>query len=122
MFPSASVDIAAAAVATCCSLPATFRLFGAMTSTVVEIRDGFIKDEFAKQCEPYQRPYEFLYTGRLPEVGQRTETQITSLNGNWCRLSGIVTEVGELPTFDMWVTVSFYFSRVAAIYLIFLPV
>ncbi|KAL3939069.1 MAG: hypothetical protein SGARI_001504, partial [Bacillariaceae sp.] len=72
----------------------------------IRIQDGFVKDDFAQQCEPFQRPYKFLWTGRVPEVGQRTETQITTAEGAWLRLSGIVTEIGEEPTFDQWVTTS----------------
>ena len=74
---------------------------------MIEFEAAYVRDGMAKQKEPYQRPYEFLYTGRAPAVGQRTETQLTArTNGSWCLLSGIVTEVGELPTFDMWITVS----------------
>lgn len=74
---------------------------------MVEFEDAFIRDEMAKDKEPFQRPYEFLFTGRKPKVGQRTETQLNVAGGQWCVLSGIVTEVGELPTFDMWITVRF---------------
>jgi hypothetical protein len=82
---------------------------------MIEFEEAFIRDEIAKQKEPYQRPYDFLYTGRAPAVGQRTETHLSSTNGGWCLLSGIVTEVGELPTFDMWITVG-NSTRTLAIY------
>lgn len=64
-----------------------------------------MKDEWARLVEPVQRGVEgraFLWTGRKAEVGQRTETQITAANGGWCRLSGVVTDVGEMPTLDEW--------------------
>ena len=67
----------------------------------IPFNDGFVKDVFAKQCEPFQRPYEFLWTGRRARVGQRTETQVNT-DGGWCRLSGIVTEVTALPTVEEW--------------------
>ena len=69
-----------------------------------QFRSGFINDDFSKQCEPIQgRP--FLYTGRAPEVGQRTEVAVHA-GGEYCRLSGVVSSVGEVPTFDQWVTTS----------------
>ena len=68
---------------------------------------GFIRDEMAKQKQPFQAPYQFLWTGKVAEIGQRSETQLVSTSsGRWCILSGIVTRVGELPTFDQWVTTS----------------
>lgn len=72
----------------------------------IQFEAAYIRDDMAHNKEPFQRPYDFLYTGRVPAVGQRTETQLKTANGDWCILSGIVTEVGELPTFDMWITVS----------------
>jgi len=66
--------------------------------------DGYINDDFSRQCEPVQgRP--FLYTGRAPRVGQRTEVAVRT-GENYSRLSGIVTAVGVVPTFDQWVTTS----------------
>jgi len=73
---------------------------------ITDYRDGFIRDDSSKSREPCQYPYKFLYTGRAPAVGQRTETQLQTNSGRWCLLSGVVTEVGELPTFDQWVTTS----------------
>jgi hypothetical protein len=72
-----------------------------------EVRDeilfveGFLKDGFAKLCEPVQGR-SFLYTGKRPTVGQSTETQLTFGNGEWCRLSGVVTAVGRMPTLKKW--------------------
>lgn len=71
-------------------------------SNLISFQDGFINDDFAKLCEPFQPPFKFLWTGRKPRIGQRTETQVT-VNGIWCRLSGIVTNVGDLPSFPEWV-------------------
>ena len=65
----------------------------------IQFCDGFVKDHFAKDCEPFQRPYQFLWTGRQARVGQRTETQVNA-GGQWCRLSGVITEVGPLPTME----------------------
>ena len=77
---------------------------GADADVVVMVegyKDGCIRDDLAQECEPYQQPYKFLFTGIQPQIGQRTETQIvSSSNGSWCILSGIVTNVGELPTFE----------------------
>ena len=67
--------------------------------------EGFLRDDQAKQFEPHQRPYQFLYTGRKPQVGQRAIAQLSLANSRrWCEFTGIVTEVGELPTFDQWVS------------------
>mmetsp|Transcript_20222 Transcript_20222/g.32804 ORF Transcript_20222/g.32804 Transcript_20222/m.32804 type:complete len:217 (-) Transcript_20222:739-1389(-) len=81
------------------------------TTTKIAFQEGYIKDEWSQLVEPAYRGIEgraFLWTGRTPEVGQRTETQVTtaaSTNGpagSWCRLSGVVTDVGPLPTLDEW--------------------
>lgn len=80
------------------------------TTTEIPFKDGYLKDEYAQRVEPIQRPIEgreFLWTGRKAEVGQRTETQVITANGNnnaWCRLSGVVTHVGDMPTLDEWRT------------------
>mmetsp|Transcript_24633 Transcript_24633/g.52515 ORF Transcript_24633/g.52515 Transcript_24633/m.52515 type:complete len:198 (-) Transcript_24633:240-833(-) len=76
-------------------------------ATDIPFQNGYIKDEWSQLVEPAFRSVEgraFLWTGRAPEVGQRTETQITASDGaaGWCRLSGVVTEVGPLPTLDEW--------------------
>lgn len=77
----------------------------AMT-TNISFKDGYIKDEWAQLVEPVYRGVEgraFLWTGRKAEVGQRTETQVTTTDyGGWCRLSGVVTDVGSMPTLDEW--------------------
>lgn len=67
-------------------------------SAPINIESGFIKDEISKMCEPVQGR-SFLYTGKKPLVGQRTETQVRA-GGVSCRLSGVVTAVGPLPNFD----------------------
>lgn len=76
------------------------------TTTEIPFKDGYLKDEYAQRAEPIQRPTEgrpFLWTGRKAEVGQRTETQVITSNGKaWCRLSGVVTHVGDMPTLDEW--------------------
>ena len=75
----------------------------------IAFKDGYIKDEWSQLAEPIQRGVEgraFLWTGRKAEVGQRTETQVTTptdgTKEGWCRLSGVVTEVGAMPTLDQW--------------------
>lgn len=73
-------------------------------TTVIEIYDGYIDDENSKKSERFQPPYKFLFSGRIPEIGQRAEIHATAMSGHGCRLSGIVTHVGDLPTFDQWVT------------------
>lgn len=70
-------------------------------ATTIQFDDGFVKDDFAKMCEPFQKPHEFLWTGRPARVGQRTETQV-DIGNHWCRLSGVVTEVGPIPAFEEW--------------------
>jgi hypothetical protein len=47
------------------------------TPQMIEFEAAYIRDDMAKRKEPYQRPYDFLYTGRAPAVGQRTETQLS---------------------------------------------
>jgi len=76
----------------------------AKANAKVDFQEGYIKDEWSQLVEPAYRGIEgraFLWTGRPPEVGQRTETQVTTTTG-WCRLSGVVTDVGPLPTLDEW--------------------
>mmetsp|Transcript_4539 Transcript_4539/g.8129 ORF Transcript_4539/g.8129 Transcript_4539/m.8129 type:complete len:212 (-) Transcript_4539:103-738(-) len=76
----------------------------AKANAKVDFEEGYIKDEWSQLVEPAYRGIEgraFLWTGRTPEVGQRTETQVTTTKG-WCRLSGVVTNVGPLPTLDEW--------------------
>ena len=71
----------------------------------ISFNSGFLKDEWSQLVEPIQRGLNgrsFLWTGRKPEVGMRTETQVTTSNGEWCRLSGVVTEVGDMPSLDEW--------------------
>lgn len=60
------------------------------------INSGFIKDDFARLCEPVQK-VNFLYTGKKPVVGQRTETQFTYHN-LWFRMSGVVTYIYPEPS------------------------
>jgi hypothetical protein len=67
----------------------------------IDFQHGFIKDEFCKQCEPVQGR-EFLYTSKIPKPGQRCETNINLNNGAWCHLSGIIYDVGPLPSFHQW--------------------
>lgn len=74
-------------------------------SAEIAFKDGYLKDEWSRLVEPVHRGVEgraFLWTGRQAEVGQRTETQITTADGSWCRLSGVVTAVGEMPTLEEW--------------------
>lgn len=79
-------------------------------AAAIPFQEGYIKDEWSQLVEPAYRAVEgraFLWTGRRPEVGQRTETQVTTSSSDarragWCRLSGVVTDVGPLPTLDEW--------------------
>lgn len=76
-----------------------------IATTAISIKDGFIKDEWSQLVEPAYRAAEgraFLWTGRRPAVGQRTETQVIVADDGWCRLSGVVTDVGDLPSLDAW--------------------
>ena len=70
-------------------------------STDIHFREGFVKDDFAKLCEPFQGG-EFLWTGRKPKVGQRLEIQVTFDNDAWCRVSGVLTELGSYPSVEEW--------------------
>jgi len=75
-----------------------------MTTNIL-FNEGYLKDEWTRLVEPAHRAVEgraFLWTGRKAEVGQRTETQVTIADGGWCRLSGVITDVGEMPTLDEW--------------------
>jgi len=75
------------------------------SSPIISFKNGYLKDEWAQLVEPVQRSIEgraFLWTGRKAEVGHRTETQITTADGGWCRLSGVITSVGDMPTLDEW--------------------
>jgi hypothetical protein len=80
------------------------------TALSYDAENAFIDDESARDCESCERPqHEFLMTGRNPKVGQRMRSYLglTSPNG-WCRFSGIVTHVGEEPTFEQWCSTSFW--------------
>lgn len=73
--------------------------------TTIPFKEGYVKDEWSQLVEPVQRGVEgraFLWTGRKAEVGQRTESQITTADGSWCRLSGVITDVSSLPTLEEW--------------------
>lgn len=74
----------------------------------IDFEQAFIRDDIAERREPFQKPDKFLFTGRQPEKGHRTETQVHLENGNWCMLSGVVTEVGELPSMDEWTSKTCY--------------
>ena len=67
------------------------------SNTVDGITFEFNKDCFAFECEPVQNR-EFLYTGKVPAVGMRTETQCEVSGVGWCRFSGIITEIADPPT------------------------
>ena len=72
-----------------------------MTTSNKNIADGitfqFIKDDFAKLCEQVQER-EFLYSGKVPVAGMRTETQIEVSQVGWARFSGIITAIHDPPT------------------------
>ncbi|KAL9182028.1 hypothetical protein ACHAXT_012371 [Thalassiosira profunda] len=75
------------------------------TPATIAFSNGYLKDEWAQLVEPVQKQADggrsFLWTGRQAEVGQRTETQVIA-GGGWCRLSGVVTEVGAMPSLGEW--------------------
>ena len=60
------------------------------------IKFDYIKDNFAKLCEPVQR-MPFLWTGRIPLIGMRTETAVI-VDGKWARFSGFITNIDLPPT------------------------
>lgn len=70
----------------------------------IPFSNGFVKDSFAKSCQPIQGR-DFLYTGKPAAVGQRLEIQASPVGLlNFCRLSGILTELGPLPSYEQWLT------------------
>jgi len=76
-----------------------------MSSSFIEFADGYVRDDLAARREPIQGGT-FLRTGHVkPEIGHRAEIQI-SVGSHYCLLSGVVTRVGDLPTYDQWVTTS----------------
>ena len=66
-----------------------------MTEVVV-FDDAFIKDNVAKMCENIQK-VDFLYTGKIPKIGQKTETQISFLGYKWFRMSGEIIHIYPEP-------------------------
>ena len=60
------------------------------------IQFDYIKDNFAKLCEPVQR-MPFLWTGRIPLIGMRRETAVI-VDGKWARFSGFITNIDPPPT------------------------
>lgn len=93
----------------------------------IAFQQAFLDDDFAQSCERTARgrtSSSFLYTGKRPRLGQRVETAVhltdtrryadRSHDGRPqdeespygpsppCRLSGVVTAVGSLPTFAEW--------------------
>ncbi len=83
------------------------------TARSITFNSGFGKDGSSKQCEPIQRPeHGFLWTGREPKVGQRIEVQVNFDNGVWCRVSGVVTHLGEVPSLEVWKNTTRFYSNV----------
>ena len=77
--------------------------------TQFSLEESFIDDEAARDYEEYKCPYEFLMSGRAPKVGQRIQSYVTLFDGNdWRRFSGIITSVGEEPSFAEWVSSSMW--------------
>jgi len=77
----------------------------------IPFSNGFVKDGFAKSCQTVQRFRDFLYTGKRAAVGQRLEIQTSPVDDTdesrypgFCRLSGILTELGPPPSFEQWLT------------------
>ena len=70
---------------------------------LVIVQKMFVKDDFAKKCEPVQK-HAFLYTGKEPKVGQRVQIQLDLPNGRWGRLSGEVTSVAPPPSDEEMLT------------------
>lgn len=60
------------------------------------IKFDFITDDNAKRFEPIQK-IPFLFTGRIPQNGMRTETQVV-VKEITARFSGIITKIHPQPT------------------------
>eukprot|EP01084_Bolivina_argentea_P144881 254091_1 len=67
------------------------------SNTTDNITFQFIKDDFCQLCEPIQKK-EFLYTGKIPAAGMRTETQVNVSDAGWARFSGVITSINDPPT------------------------
>lgn len=77
-------------------------------NTLIPFYQGFLDDDFAKECQklPDNQTFTFLHTGKRAQVGQRVETVVHFLDQHHqsvgCRLTGVVTAVGQLPTLEEW--------------------
>ena len=61
------------------------------------IIEWFVRDDMSRENEAAEkRPY--LYTKRAPAIGLRVLIQFNLPNGSWGLLSGVVTNVGPIPT------------------------
>ena len=58
---------------------------------------AFIEDQNAKKCEKKEQG-DFLYSGKKPRIGQRTETSIVDINEQWFMMSGEITEIYQEPS------------------------
>lgn len=70
--------------------------------TTIEVEDGFIVDDWAKQAKELDPKCNHLFTGQRAEVGQGTDTSVRLSNGKPFRFTGVVTEVGPLPSMEEW--------------------
>ncbi|EEC45953.1 predicted protein [Phaeodactylum tricornutum CCAP 1055/1] len=69
-----------------------------MTDVPVISALSFINDEWGQKYELYSPGRNYLYTGKVPQVGQLTETLVVDFMGNQFQLSGIVAEVNPIET------------------------
>lgn len=65
------------------------------TNTTEIFAKAWVKDEFARLCEPIQK-CDFLYTGKTPAIHQKLEIQVM-YEGTWFRMSGEITEICDPP-------------------------
>lgn len=88
------------------------------TTRNIPIKTGFVKDQFAQSCQRIQYFRDFLFTGRRAAVGQRLEIQVDPVSSSsasrhgpgFCRVSGILTELGPMPSFEEWITTTTVFG------------
>ena len=60
---------------------------------------SFLQDDWAIKCQAVS-PQDFLFSGKVPAVGQLTESQVFDAQGNYWHLSGVVSQVNP---FEEWI-------------------
>jgi hypothetical protein len=67
-----------------------------MTDIPFHPAGSYLRDAWAMKFQVTSPLEDFLYSGKAPTVGQRTETLVVDFLGQECQLSGVVAEVSQV--------------------------